>query len=98
MGKGLETFEELKFFIPSTRQKEVNVVEKKLKERENLATMCDELAELVGLKDKDYLELKELIKKKLKVLEIIINYCCVIQKGILPREKQDLLDEVLSCH
>ena len=43
---------------------------------------------------KDY----ELVEKELKALEIIKNHCCVIQKGILPKEKQDLLDEVLLCH
>lgn len=47
-------------------EKELSTIEKKLKERENLATMCDELAELVGLKDKDYLVLKEVIKKALE--------------------------------
>ena len=50
----------------------VSSVEQELKERENLATMCDELAELVGLKDKDYLELKEIITKKLKALNEIV--------------------------
>ena len=78
MGKGLEllkTYEDKYTFasqfngdrLPDYQtRKMLEPIEKELKERENLATMCDELAELVGLKDKDYLVLKEVIKKALE--------------------------------
>lgn len=75
MTKGLEALKRitLKDFIlnDDSSLNDIKIIEKELKQRENLATMCDELAELVGLKDKDYLELKEIIKNKLKALEII---------------------------
>lgn len=46
-------------------------IEKELKAKENLVSMCENLAKLVGLKEKDYVELETLITNKLKALEII---------------------------
>ena len=48
-----------------------NLIAKELKRKENLAAMCDRLANLLGLKEQDYLELETLIAKKDKALEII---------------------------
>lgn len=52
-----------------------NLIAKELKRKENLAAMCDRLANLLGLKEQDYLELETLIAKKDKALEIIKNNC-----------------------
>lgn len=51
--------------------KRADTIEKELKAKANLVSMCENLAKLVGLKEKDYVELETLITKKLKALEII---------------------------
>lgn len=47
-------------------------IEKELKAKTNLVSMCENLAKLVGLKEKDYVELETLITKKLKALNEIV--------------------------
>lgn len=64
--KAIERLRNRASFMAEDYHQDLDIVEKELKERKNLATMCDELAEIVGLKDKDYLELKEIIKKALE--------------------------------
>ena len=49
-----------------------NIIEKELKAKANLVSMCENLAKLLGLKEKDYVELETLITKKLKALNEIV--------------------------
>ena len=85
MSKGLEALQNLRTFyivvskdliehyIFASDTKEYQIIENELKGKDNLVSMCDELAEIVGLKDKDYLELKEIITKKIKEHEMLKN-------------------------
>ena len=59
-----------KQFYTYTKE-DVETIEKELKAKSNLVSMCENFAKLVGLKEKDYVELETLITKKLKALENI---------------------------
>lgn len=71
--KGLEALEKIRFCPLDKWQKQEcwKIIEKELKAKANLVSMCENLAKLVGLKEKDYVELETLITKKLKALENI---------------------------
>ena len=89
----------------------LSIIEKELKAKANLVSMCENLAKLVGLKEKDYVELETLITKKLKALEIIrtigfheteyimcvsYNTYCESRANPIPKEDFDLVNEVLK--
>lgn len=71
--KGLEALEHLNknIIVAEDIDEDFNIIEKELKAKANLVSMCENLAKLVGLKEKDYVELETLITKKLKALENI---------------------------
>ena len=71
--EGLEALQDIKSkpFSWEKLKDSLDIIEKELKAKDNLVSMCEKLAELVGLKEKDYVELETLITKKLKALETI---------------------------
>lgn len=76
--EGLEKLKELRYRITNFNgkfndyHKIMNTIEQELKAKDNLASMCENLAKLVGLKEKDYVELETLITKELKALNEIV--------------------------
>lgn len=72
--EGLEALKDIKSkpFSWEKLKDSLDIIEKELKAKDNLASMCEKLAELVGLKEKDYVELETLITKKLKALNEIV--------------------------
>ena len=98
MGKVLETFEELKFFIPNTRQGEVNVVEKSLKALEiiknkgiNVGNFKDMLEDWKDITFENYLSYR--VENG---YELQNDY--VFETNPLNEEEYNLLKEVLLCH
>ena len=74
MSKGLEALEHLNknIIVAEDIDEDFEIIEKELKAKANLVSMCENLAKLVGLKEKDYVELETLITKKLKALNEIV--------------------------
>ena len=78
------------------------IIEKELKAKANLVSMCENLAKLVGLKEKDCAELETLITKKLKAFKIINkrfgSFILTVIESVLrtSKEERDLLKEVLK--
>lgn len=72
--KGLEALEHLNknIIVAEDIDEDFNIIGKELKAKANLVSMCENLAKLVGLKEKDYVELETLITKKLKALNEIV--------------------------
>ena len=71
--EGLEALQDIKSkpFSWEKLKDSLDIIENELKAKDNLVSMCENLAKLVGLKEKDYVELETLITKKLEALENI---------------------------